>query len=161
MVRELRRFWQHAEWADKLMIQKLTTEAQASEPLMKELSHIFGAYETWLSRIERREARVAVWPFLSLSELQTLANTLHREYTNLLSGVSETTLLELVSYKNSDGQPFETPLGEILTHVVLHAQYHRGKVNLLMRQLKLEPAPVDYIGFVRGVAAASTQHNKR
>ena len=30
---------------------------------------------------------------------------------------------------------FTTPLGEILLHVALHGQYHRGKINLLLRIL--------------------------
>jgi hypothetical protein len=40
--------------------------------------------------------------------------------------------------------------------VVLHGQYHRGKVNLLLRQEGEQPAPTDYIAFVRGVPAAVT-----
>lgn len=36
----------------------------------------------------------------------------------------------------------------------MHGQYHRGKVNLLLRQADRTPAPTDYIAFVRGVPAA-------
>jgi uncharacterized damage-inducible protein DinB len=60
-----------------------------------------------------------------------------------------------IGYTNSAGRSFVTPVGDILLHVALHGQYHRGKVNLLLRQAELEPAPVDFIGFVRGVPAAT------
>jgi uncharacterized damage-inducible protein DinB len=40
---------------------------------------------------------------------------------------------------------------------MLHGQYHRGKINLLLRQAGLAPAPVDFISFVRGVPAATTR----
>ena len=39
--------------------------------------------------------------------------------------------------------------------MALHGQYHRGKVNLLLRQGGHAPAPVDYVAFVRGVPAAT------
>jgi hypothetical protein len=39
---------------------------------------------------------------------------------------------------------------------MLHGQYHRGKINLLLRQSGAEPAPADYISYVRGVPAAVT-----
>jgi uncharacterized damage-inducible protein DinB len=38
----------------------------------------------------------------------------------------------------------------------LHGQYHRGKINVLLRQSGAEPVLVDYIGYVRGAAAAVT-----
>ena len=65
-------------------------------------------------------------------------------------------LTRLVAYMTSQGRSFETAIGDILLHVALHSQYHRGKVNLLLRQSSAAPAPVDFIGFVRGVPAART-----
>lgn len=50
---------------------------------------------------------------------------------------------------------FTNATGDILLHVVLHAQYHRGKVNLLLRQTGGEAAPADFIAFMRGVPAAT------
>ena len=44
-----------------------------------------------------------------------------------------------------------------MMHVALHGQYHRGKVNLLLRQEGLPPVPPDFIAWVRGVPAATTQ----
>lgn len=49
-----------------------------------------------------------------------------------------------VSYRNVAGEPFATPLGDILLHVMLHAQYHRGKANAALR-VAGRAAAVDYI----------------
>jgi uncharacterized damage-inducible protein DinB len=54
-----------------------------------------------------------------------------------------------------------TPVGDILLQVALHGQYHRGKVNLLLRDAALPPAPVDFISFARGVPAATTSSAPR
>jgi len=38
---------------------------------------------------------------------------------------------------------------DILLHVAMHGQYHRGQINQLLRGAGLEPISVDYIVFVR------------
>ena len=62
---------------------------------------------------------------------------------------------------NSAGQSFETPVSDMLLQVALHGQYHRGKINLLLRQAHLPPTPTDYIAFARGVPAAVTDLSGR
>jgi uncharacterized damage-inducible protein DinB len=49
---------------------------------------------------------------------------------------------------------------DILLHVALHGSYHRGQVALLVREAANKPAPTDYIGFVRGVPAATRQDER-
>ena len=56
----------------------------------------------------------------------------------------------------SAGQAFRSTLEDILLHVALHGAYHRGQLAMLVRDGHGEPAPTDYIAFVRGVAAART-----
>lgn len=109
---------------------------------------------TWLARIEGRASRSAIWPALSPPEAADLAARLRADYTRLFDALTEERLAEPVSYTNSAGQAFTTPLGDILLHVVLHAQYHRGKVNVLLRQGGQAPVPADFITFVRGAPAA-------
>jgi uncharacterized damage-inducible protein DinB len=77
-------------------------------------------------------------------------------YKRILDAATESSLDEPVDYTNSAGQRFNTPLVDILLQVALHGQYHRGKVNLLLRQAGSEPAPTDFISFARGVPAAVT-----
>ena len=62
-----------------------------------------------------------------------------------------------VAYTTSAGKSFANTVKDILLHVAMHAQYHRGKINLLLRQAGLEPAPADYIAFIRGAPAARTR----
>ena len=71
--------------------------------------------------------------------------------------LTETDLAARLAYVNSAGKPFDDEVGDILLHVMLHGQYHRGKINLLLRQGGAEPGPVDYIAFTRGSATARTE----
>jgi uncharacterized damage-inducible protein DinB len=73
----------------------------------------------------------------------------HPNYAELLSNLSNTDLDRVVSYKNSKGTEFRNTIREILTHVALHGQYHRGQINQLLRVADLEPINVDFITFKR------------
>jgi uncharacterized damage-inducible protein DinB len=160
-VTDLPRLWAHSRWADRLILLSLEARAEVPEAVLRELNHILGADETWLSRLERRASRAAVWPELTLAEARGLAETVHAGFDSLLEGLDEAGLRAAAAYTNSAGQSFETPVGEILLHVTLHAQYHRGKINQLLRQAGQAPIPTDYIAFSRGVPAATTVANAR
>jgi uncharacterized damage-inducible protein DinB len=75
----------------------------------------------------------------------------------VLAQLSEEDLDRPVSYTTTDGRPFTNSVGEILMHAAMHGQYHRGKVNLLLRQEQVAPAPVDLIAFLRGAPAATQE----
>jgi uncharacterized damage-inducible protein DinB len=155
-LEQLRRLWDHCAWADAALLVALEIADDLPAAALKEYAHVIGAEEVWLSRVEGRPATVPVWPDLALSEVRALAERVRAGYSALLATLDGARLTSVVAYTNTTGRSFETPLIDILLHVMLHAQYHRGKVNLLLRQADLAPAPVDYIGFVRGVPAATT-----
>jgi uncharacterized damage-inducible protein DinB len=148
--------WDHAAWADELLLSAL--EAMHPPPALawREYAHVLGAESVWLDRLLHRTPRYAVWPELSIAEASSLASSLRDEYSAYLSGLSAEALDAKVPYVNSAGQSFETPASDMLLQVMLHGQYHRGKINLLLRQAHLPPTPTDYIAFARGVPAAVT-----
>lgn len=147
----LRRAWAHLAWADARLLGAM---AGAPEQALAEYAHILGAEEVWLARLQQRPARSGVWPALALAELRPFAEALSSSYQTYLDALEPEALEARVSYRNSAGDPFESEVGDILLHVALHGQYHRGKVNLLLRQAGLAPAPCDYIAHRRGAPAA-------
>jgi len=152
---QLRRLWRHAAWSDVLMLEALQMATRAPDEAVREYLHVVGAEEVWLARIERRPSRAAVWPTMSLHEVSALGESVRDGYHRLLADMEPDALDEPIRYTNSAGQEFTTAVGDILLHVALHGQYHRGKINLLLRQAGEGPAPVDFISFVRGVPAAT------
>jgi uncharacterized damage-inducible protein DinB len=154
------RLFTHLTWADELLWSALATERPGEADAWREYSHIIGAEEVWLSRIEGRASRLPIWPQVSRDELRAGREQVVPGYTRFLETLTAESLDAGVSYRNTAGVAFTTKLVDILVHVALHGQYHRGKINLLLRQTSVEPVPTDYISFVRGVPAAVTQAGK-
>ncbi len=154
-LEKIRRLWEHAFWADSELLGAVRTAADAVPEAFREFSHVVGAEEIWLARLEGRVSRAAVWPAVSLSEAEKLLEETRAAYQGYLAGLRESDLERMVVYTNSAGLQFKNTVGDILLHAALHGQYHRGKVNLLLRQAGCPPAPTDYIAFVRGAPAAT------
>ncbi len=157
MLTELRHLQEHMAWADDAMLGVLASAPSLPGEAARELAHVLGAEENWLARLESRAPRAAIWPDVGAPNLRQLAEDVHTGFAQYLDGLTEADLHRMVSYTNSAGILFETSVRDILHQVFLHAQYHRGKVNLLLRQAGLAPAPVDYIAYVRGFPTAVTR----
>jgi uncharacterized damage-inducible protein DinB len=134
---------QHGEWADRRLIDAVRA---AHAPLaVRELAHIRGAQELWLARIEQRAPILPVWPDTSVEELATIGVAVDTAWRRLFDTLTDDGLSRAVSYKSIAGDPFTTPLGEILLHTMLHGQYHRGKANAALGVAGGSPVSVDYI----------------
>jgi uncharacterized damage-inducible protein DinB len=151
---QLRRLWRHSVWADAQLLEALRKSSVPSVAALHEYAHVLAAEEVWLARLEGRSPRVEVWPTLALNEAASLSDQVRDGFDRFLSQLNDAQLGTPVGYVNSAGQAFMTPIADIVLHVALHGQYHRGKVNLLLRQAGEPMAPTDYIAFVRGVPAA-------
>lgn len=152
----LRDLFRHAFWADTLLLDTLLSGIkEVPEEALRELAHVLGAEEVWLSRVEGRTPRAEVWPDVDADRMKELAVQVQDGYAGLLTRLNDDDLGSDISYTNSAGNSFGTSLVDILMHVALHGQYHRGKINLLLRQAGKKPIPTDYIAFVRGVPAAT------
>ena len=156
LLDQLRRLFDHAEWANAHVIAAL--ESQTVAPDIVELfAHVLGAEEIWLSRLEQRPSRLAVWPSLTVAQIAEAAQANASSYRAYLERLTPDDLAREVAYKNSAGQAFSTPIMDILTHVAMHGAYHRGQVALRIRRDGGVPAATDFIAFVRGSPAATRQ----
>ncbi len=150
------RLFAHLGWADR---EVLTALARAQEPdpgWIDLLAHVLGAEHVWLGRIEGRESRIAVWPDLTVEQCVRLAEENLAAFQRLVEH-TPSGFDRMVPYRNSAGQAFESSIEDILLHVCLHGAYHRGQIARAMREGGAVPAATDYIGFVRGVPAATRQ----
>lgn len=152
----LLRFAAHDAWANTRLLAALAELPAPPAIAIREMAHILGAHETWLARIEGRAPVTAIWPDLPLKALIPLAAAIETQNRAVVERLDQNDLDRLINYTNSAGVSFATPLGDILIHVALHSQYHRGKVNVALRDAGYPPVPTDYIAFARGVAAATS-----
>ena len=144
---QLRRLWSHAAWADERVASTLDACAHVADDVWREYAHLLGAEAVWLDRLMGRTPRVAVWPTLARSDALALRRTLATEYAAYLDGLSEAALAAPLTYVTSAGVPCIVPVSEILLHVALHGQYHRGRINIMLRQAGEQPVSLDYVSF--------------
>lgn len=145
----------HLEWADRRVLDSLRAMPHADARALELYAHVVGAEHVWLRRMGEQPAQVAVWPALSLEEAAGLAAENVHALRALVESHSIEQLQRSVPYRNSAGVAFESTLEDMLLQVVLHGCYHRGQIALLVRGAGAEPAPTDYIAFVRGAPAAT------
>jgi uncharacterized damage-inducible protein DinB len=151
----LARLLAHLRWADALTLRSLRDASSAPARALELYAHVVGAEEVWLSRIEGRPSSVPVWPSLDLDECERLAATTHESLARVVASLDEAGVARLVHYRNSAGLEFDSRLDDILLHVAMHGAWHRGQVATLLRGAGDEPAPSDYIAFVRGTPTAT------
>lgn len=156
MHAHIRKLVDHLKWADAATLRSLRDAPNPGERALQLYAHIVAAEAVWLARIAERSPDVAVWPALSLEEAASLAERNAREIEQLAASLGPDDLGREIAYRNSAGKAFRSTLEDILLHVFLHGTYHRGQIAMLIRDGKSEPAPTDYIAFVRGIPAART-----
>ncbi|MGA3212055.1 MAG: DinB family protein [Terriglobales bacterium] len=143
----LQRLFAHDDWANHEVLLSIKN-AGGNSPARRLLAHLIGAERLWLSRLQRDGKEVLVWPELAVAECETQLWELKSAWHDYLStaGHSEA---EVITYINSKGERWQNTVADILLHVVMHSQYHRGQIALVLRESGAEPAYTDYIQAVR------------
>lgn len=58
---------------------------------------------------------------------------------------------QVIAYRDTKGNPYASPVWQILLHLTNHGTYHRGQVSNMLRQLGRTPAPQDLIVYYRSL----------
>lgn len=147
-LKRLERLLDHVEWADRRALEA-TREADDARARTR-LAHLLAAETVWLRRLETGDSSgLEIWPELSIEECERRLAENVAGYRAFLEELTEEELDRVVTYQNSKGVEFHTPVDEILLHVFLHGSYHRGQVAMRIRDGGHEPVNTDYITFVR------------
>lgn len=146
------KMYEHLHWANLRIVEALKMRGDQSSQAKQFFSHVLLAEEVWIQRLQGGNSpshSEALWSELSIEGCLRLLEKNNQRFAEFLAGLSNDNLEQLVVYQNSTGREFSTSKRDILTHVALHGQYHRGQINRLLREEGLEPVNVDFITFVR------------
>lgn len=148
MIDEIKRLFGYDSWA---LLREFAALENAENPsALRMLAHILAAKDIWLTRLNQQDSSsIATQPELTLDQCRSLAERLDKEHRRFLSGLDEGSLAMTITYKNTKGEEFTTPVGEILTHMAFHSAYHRGQIALLLRQNGDTAVNTDFITFTR------------
>jgi uncharacterized damage-inducible protein DinB len=145
-----RKLFEYDHWANRETLASLASAGPATDAALKIFGHVVGAQRIWLFRIEPEPSGPPeVWPALSLEDCKTAVAGLHDRWTTLLDKLNPAELAESVTYRNTKGVEFKTPLEGVLQHVVMHSTYHRGQVAIAVRHAGGKPAVTDYVAYLR------------
>lgn len=153
MIDLVRRLFEHVRWADARVLHALRDAADPPARAVEIYAHLLAAEHVWLARLLEREPGLAVWPSLPLADCAVLAEENAAGYRGFLEAATTADLERIVVYRTSAGQAFESVAADMLMQVATHGCYHRGQIAMLLRGEGAEPAPTDYIAFVRGAPA--------
>lgn len=144
----LYKLFTYDEWAVGRSLSTLQGLINPEAQLM--LSHILSAEKIWMTRLLGQDSSaIPIFEEFSLEECARLSEELHRDYLEYIDSLTESGLDTVVTYKNTKGLEFQTPVKDILIHVGLHSVYHRGQVALLVRKGGGTAIDTDYIIFTR------------
>ncbi|HEX5481548.1 MAG TPA: DinB family protein [Terriglobia bacterium] len=143
-----RKLFEYDYWANSEALAGLATVL--SERPLKILGHVIGAQRAWLSRLEPEGPAIfEPWPALSLDESKSAVEDLHQRWMAFLAKLSPEQTSQDLTYRNSKGIEFRTPVEDVLQHVALHSAYHRGQVAAAIREGGGQPRATDYVAYVR------------
>ncbi len=127
-IRSFRRLIDYDVWANREALASLNSVPAPAERPLKFLAHILGAQRIWLARLGHTDFDPnAVWPSLTQDDCRPAINDLQNRWAGILDKLTPERLDENIRYRNTKGLEFDTPLQDILVHVVMHSAYHPSR----------------------------------
>jgi uncharacterized damage-inducible protein DinB len=149
MISYLSRQFAYDLWANREVLAAMRAAGDADPRSLQLMSHIVAAEQLWLERLQERPQSVAVWPNDDLSHCEAKALEMGNRWTEYLAAETDDSLSRSIRYKNTRNEQFTSTVMDILTHVLMHAAYHRGQIASHMREKGMVPAYTDFIHGVR------------
>lgn len=142
--------YDHLKWANERILETLQNTEGENQEAIRLFSHILFAEKVWFTRLQGLDSsQLPLWSDVDIEVCAELIKQNEESITTFLTNLTETDLDKIISYKNQSGKEFQNSLRDLLTHVALHGQYHRGQINARLRANGTEPINVDFITFVR------------
>ena len=149
----------YSDWASRRLVETAATLSEeeltrdhksADKSVLGTLVHVFAADRVWYARVTGTPVtRFVGESDHQLSVLQNDWPALHQQWLAYLSGAN---LAGVIAYKDMKGNSHQSPLWQIVLHVVNHGTHHRGMVAAMMRSMGHTPPVLDEIAYFRQLA---------
>jgi len=91
----------------------------------------------------------------SLEELSEAIKTSDQWYIDYISLLDEAQLSESIDFTFTDGLPGRMSREEVLIHVTVHGEYHRGQISLIMMQSSITPPSDGFTSYLHKTEAST------
>lgn len=147
---QLLRLFRYDNWANEQVLLSLQDHLgfEGSNDAVAYFGHIAGSQKMWFARI-KGDSRddIKIWPNYGLADALQQLKTLNQQWKQMVNTTEH--LDQIISYSNSKGISYETPLSDILFHIIIHGQHHRAQIAKLLRNAEIDPPATDFIFFSR------------
>jgi uncharacterized damage-inducible protein DinB len=116
------------------------------------LVHILATQWNWRMRCQEHISPTALLPedlFPTVATLSTRWQAEEEAFQLYLESLSDDDLDKNISYNNTSGIPYQTPLWQILFHVINHSTQFRSEAAVQLTLDHHSPGDLDYIAFAR------------
>lgn len=137
-------------WANGVVVETFEGKDVPSKAV-ELMSHIVNANILWLDRLEGRISDTEVWKVYDKNQFRDLLAKSDLALMNFILSVDDMKFSEMIEYANSKGEVFRSGVGEILTHLNVHAAYHRGQIISLIKDIVSQLPYTDYIHYARKI----------
>ena len=142
--------YEHLNWANQRILETLQNIEGEIHDEVRLFSHVLLAEKVWITRLHGLDSsQLPIWLEGDINICAELVRQNEESLTTFISNLTNADLDNLILYTNSKGTEFKNSVRDILTHVALHGQYHRGQINSRLRIDSYEPINIDFITFVR------------
>jgi uncharacterized damage-inducible protein DinB len=147
-----RRMFLFDHWANMVSLGTVAPVADRVPQALAWLNHVLGAKRIWLARVTGTPMPFGVNPTFGVLELGAEFEIARDEWSRFLDSQADKDVTRVIHYNSLKGEPFHSPLGDILAHLPVHGQHHRGQVNAALRAAGLTPPAIDFIVAARSGA---------
>ena len=142
--------YEHLNWANQRILEALQSIEDQNQEVCRLFSHILFAEKVWITRLRGLDSsRLPIWSEVDIEVCAELVMQNEESLTKFLTNLANSDLDKLIIYSNSKGTEFKNSIRDILTHIAMHGQYHRGQINSRLRANGIEPVNIDFITFLR------------
>jgi len=143
------RLVRYTRWAHTRVLDALRSVPTPPARAVELFSHVLRVQDVWYGRVaSTAHADLDLWADEALSACADRLEPSMRRWQAVLDERAQD-LDQRIAYTNSKGTAFETPLRDILSHVVNHGTHHRAQIALVLREADIAPPVTDYIFFLR------------
>ena len=142
----LRRRFRHHAWAGATLADAV--RRTPAPDALRPFAHALAADRVWHRRLTHGPTDgLEIWPALDAAGCDALLRETTADWHHYLDG--PVGLGEVLAYRTSRGEPFETAVADVLDHVVLHAAHHRGQACVALRAAGAVPPALDLVVWAR------------
>lgn len=120
--------------------------------LLKTLNHLIVADRIWLSRLTGISDpemtsldQIVRADFAALTQARV---ALDARIVDVVEGIPDQRLSEVLHYKTTAGIAHETPISLVLGHMFNHQTHHRGQAHAMLSSTRIPPPALDMVYFI-------------